>query len=175
VDHLLQLWVHHPTCREARPGDQLGGGAVSRARSTVYGLLAIFGIPVLGLLWLISVTPPLVWGLIIFFVVSALVVSGIVLIFTPEGRAARVELSRKARVRSLQQEVSRLKSEVFATRSTVWEAGSSVHGGSRIHEIPSLERKLAEQERELTKVRQELNAIWQKSDGPPFGGWGGDF
>lgn len=148
---------------------------MSRARATVYGVIAVFGIPLLGLFFLISVTPPVVWAFILFCVVGPLLISWIRFNFTPGGQAAGAELSRKARVRSLQHEVTRLKSEVFATRETIWEAGSSVHGGSRIHEIPPLERRLAEQQRELTKARQELNTIWKKGDDPPFGGWGGDF
>ena len=145
---------------------------MSRARATVYGVIAVFGIPFLALLWLISEIPPLVWALLIFSGVAALVIPRIG--FTSGDPTAKAEVSRKARVHSLQREVSRLESEVFATQNTIWEAGSSIHGGSRIHEIPPLERKLAQQQRELTKARQELNKTWKKSDGPPFGGWSGD-
>ena len=143
---------------------------MSRARATAYGFIVIFGIPLLGLLWLIFVTPPWFWALLVVCVVLAFC------ILSPEVGFSRdpEEAKRIARVRSFQHEVFRLKSEVDTTRTTIWEAGSSVHGGSRIHEIPPLQRKLAKQEQELAKVRQELNTIWKQTDGPPAGGWPGE-
>jgi hypothetical protein len=144
---------------------------VSRARATVYGFIAIFGIPFLGLLWLISVTPPWFWVFFIVCVVLAFCILSPAVGFSGDPEEAK----RIARVRSLQHEVSRLKSEVDTTRTTIWEAGSSKHGGSRIHEIPPLQRKLAEQEQVLAKARQELNTIWKQTDGPPAGGWHGEF
>lgn len=144
---------------------------MSRARATVYGFIAIFGIPVLGLIWLVSVTPSSVWVFLGACVVLALCIG-----FIGPGFARDPdEAKRKAQVQLLQRQVSALKSEIFATRDSIWEAGSSIHGGSRIHEIPPLERRLARQESELAKARLELNRIWKQSDGPPFGGWGGDF
>ena len=135
------------------------------ARATVYGFIAVFGLPLLGLLWLISVTPPAVWVfLVVLLACIALVVlptgdRGIAFSKDPE------EAKRKARVRSLQHQVSRLKAEVFTTTRAVSDAGSSIHGGSRIHEIPPLERLLSEQKEALTKAREELNTIWKQSDG----------
>ena len=157
-------------CFEKRPGDQLEGGAVSRARATVYGFITIFGIPLLGLLWLISVTPPWFWVLFVVCIVLAFC------ILSPEVGFSRdpEEAKRRARVRSLQHDVSRLRSEVDTTRRAIGEAGYSGHGGSRIHEIPPLQRKLAEQEQKLAKARQELNTIWKQTDGSTAGGWPGE-
>lgn len=138
---------------------------MSRARATLYGLIAVFGIPLLGLFWLISVIPSIVWASILFCAVASLLTFLIWFTVTPGGRAAGAELSRKVRVRSLQHEVSRFKSEIHATQSSISEAGGVWHFGSRIHEIPPLERKLAEQQRELAKARQELNKLWRHSDG----------
>ena len=122
---------------------------MSRARATVYGFIVIFGIPLLGLFWLISAIPPVTWAFFLSCLVALLVallfISWIWLTFTPGGQAEWAEVSRRVRVRSLQHEVSRLKSEVFATefalrsaQSSLAEAGYSGHGGSRIHEIPPL-------------------------------------
>ena len=139
---------------------------MSRARATVYGVIAFFGIPLLGLLWLISVTPPWFWVLFIVCIGLAFCILSPAVNFLGDPEEAK----RIARVRSLQNEVSRLNSEIDTIRRIISDAESSVHGGSRIHEIPPLERRLAEQERELAKARQALNTIWKQSDGIPAGG-----
>ena len=137
------------------------------ARATAYAALAVFGLLLLGLLWLVSVTPTEVWA----FLVVVVVLFGIFLVgfstwnwgiaFSKDPKYAK----RNARVRYLQHHVSKLKSEVFATRTAICDSGSSMHGGSRIHEIPPLESKLSRQETELAKARLELNRIWKQSDG----------
>jgi uncharacterized protein YlxW (UPF0749 family) len=136
-------------------------------RATVYGVIALFGLPLLGLLWLISVTPLVVWA----FLVAVVVLAGVFLVgfFTGDWGIAfsrdPEEAKRKARVRSLQHQVSKLKSEVLTTRRAISDAGNSIHGGARIHEIPPLERLLSQQQVALTKARGELNKIWKQSDG----------
>jgi hypothetical protein len=136
------------------------------ARATVYGLIAVFGLTLLGLLWLISVTPPVVWAFLV-----AVVLAGVFLVGFSSGNWGIAfsqdpeESKRKARVRSLQHQVSKLKSEVFTTRRAIWDAGASIHGGSRIHEISPLERLLSQQKGALTEAREGLNKIWKESDG----------
>jgi hypothetical protein len=128
------------------------------ARVAFYGYLAIFGVPLVGLLWLISVTTYVVW------VFLGLLVCVVLLVFVGVTSKDQ-EAKRKGRVRSLQHQVSRFKSEVATTRSTIGEAMSLVYGGSRIHEVPPLERRLAEQQKALAKSRAELSTIWKQSDG----------
>lgn len=104
-------------------------------------------------------------AILLAFSVICLFIYGIFWLFSSQGQAAYADASRKARVRSLQHQVHRLICEVGATESAIHNAGSSVHGGSRIHQIPPLQRMLAEQKRELAKVRRELQSLWKPSDG----------
>ena len=137
------------------------------ARATVLGFIAIFGVPLLGLLWLTSATPPgfFLASLVVFVSLFPPIVFLVFLLAPLFVYAADPEeAKRKARVRFLQQQVFRLKCEVGATKSAIHSASYSM-GGARVHQVPPLQRKLGEQETELAKARRELNTIWKQTDG----------
>ena len=141
---------------------------MSRALATIYGVIAICGIPLLVVLVVISLIPAEVWiflAVLFAFAVVCLFIFWIFWLFSSGGQTVRADAPRKARVRSLQHQVLRLTCEVDSTESSIHSAGSSVHGGSRIHQIPPLQRKLAEQKQELAKARLELQSLWKPSDG----------
>ena len=127
------------------------------ARATLLGSIVLFGIPALGLIWLISVIPPVAWLLLGAFVALAFCI-----------RLMLPRDSEKARVEFLRYQVSKLGSEISAIQTSIWNAGSSIHGGSRIHEIPPLERRLTELESALSKAQLELQRISKASDVSPF-------
>lgn len=141
-------------------------------RSTARGLVILLvGTFIIGLTLTqfavrgLSAIPQEVWIFLAVLAVSGAATYFLFLRLTSSGQSALAEFDRGSRVRSLQYKVSRFNSEVDITENNICKAMSEIHGGSRIHEVPQLKHLLAQHQRELTKARQELNTIWERSHG----------
>lgn len=118
-------------------------------RHEALGWVIIVGVPLMFLIWVISVIPPEVWIL--------LAILAVVLVFAgwrgKQGEALREAWSegkRKSRVQYLQQEVARLK----AKRISLTTSYPGQHKSD-----------LADLDRELALARQELGSLWKPTDG----------